>query len=86
MGGIHSRSVSKSCIKLTKYLCFQIHVFPVNLEDCDNSQIVDNLRKILLSEDLDEEYVFSEGGGIERPYSPMVKNLSGCDDAYDELG
>ena len=22
MGGIHSRSVSKSCIKLTKYLCF----------------------------------------------------------------
>ena len=65
---------------------YKIHVFPVNLEDCDNSQIVDNLRKILLSEDLDEEYVFSEGGGIERPYSPMVKNLSGCDDAYNELG
>ena len=59
-------------------------ILPINLED-DNSQSIDDLRKLLLSEDRDED-VFSEKIGIERCGSPMVKNLSGDYSAHDEIG
>ena len=60
-------------------------IFPINLADCDNSQSINDLRKLLLSDDLDED-VFSEKVGIERCSSPMVKNLSGDYDVHAEIG
>ncbi|MBA2628671.1 MAG: hypothetical protein H0U78_01365 [Rickettsiaceae bacterium] len=60
-------------------------IFTINLADRDNSQIIDDLRKLLLSDDFDED-VFSKEVGIERCCSPMVKNLSGDYNAHDEIG
>jgi hypothetical protein len=58
-------------------------IFPINLED--DSQSIDDLRKLLLSEDRDED-AFSEKIDIERCGSPMVKNLSGDYNVHDEIG
>ena len=61
LGGIHSRSVSKSCIKLTKYLCFrftyfedlELHTIELNKFSSNaNEELVDIVAKVKNSLDM----------------------------------